>query len=155
MRKVFMLLLCCALTFTVNILPVHAASIGEIGQILNSQGYQLTVNDYKNGWSNFDNKPFVAVNVTIKSSVDEGVSANPLFGKLKSENGYIYEPTFFAGVEPSLTAENDIPQGESVRGWITFQVPEEDDSQSFTFQYKPWKLFGGKGPDFKVNFERY
>lgn len=152
MRKLFTLLLCCLLSLSIGSIPVQAATVGKIGQPVTEQGYQLTVNQIKTGYTDYIQKPYIALDVTIDSLSDKSaVNANLLYAKLKNENGYVYDPSF-SGVEPSLATVNDIPEGERVRGWITFELADFT-STNYTFEYKP-TTFSGKGPRLKVDFER-
>lgn len=150
MRKLCILLLCVLLSFSLGEFPAQAASVGSIGEPVIQQGYNLTVNDVRTGQTD-GGEPYIAVDVTLTSESDEGVNSNLLYAKLRSDNGYAYSPTFL-GVEPALDSMNDIPKGERVRGWITFEVSNEEDSSNYTFEYKPL-TFSGKSPRLRVKLD--
>ncbi|MCW6051480.1 MULTISPECIES: DUF4352 domain-containing protein [Microcoleaceae] len=150
MRKLFILLLCFMLSFSLGQFPAQAASVGTIGKPVIQEGYNLTVNEVKTG-QNDSGEPYVAVDVTLASESDQGVSANLLYAKLKSDSGYVYTPTFF-GVQPALNSMNDLPKGERVRGWITFQIPNEEDSSNYTFEYQAIRLLGNS-PRLRVKLD--
>jgi hypothetical protein len=151
MQKLFILLLCFLLSFGLGQFPAQAASVGSIGKPVIQQGYNLTVNDVITGQTE-SGEPYIAVDVTLTSESDEDVNSNPLYAKLKSDKGYVYNPTFFGVQEPSLDAMNDIPKGEQVRGWITFEVPNEEDGGNYTFEYRPL-TFSGKSPRLRVKLD--
>jgi len=150
MRKLLILLLCFLLSFSLGQFPAQAASVGSIGKPVIQQGYNLTVNDVITGQTK-SGEPYIAVDVTLTSESDEGVNSNLFYAKLKSDNGYVYNPTFF-GVQPSLDPMNDIPKGERVRGWITFEVSNEKDRGNYTFEYHPL-TFSGKSPRLRVKLD--
>jgi hypothetical protein len=65
---------------------------------------------------------YLSVELIFESNSNTGVSVNPLYIKVKDSDGYEYTASMF-GKEPSLTSQNDLPQGEKLRGWITFEIP--------------------------------
>jgi hypothetical protein len=112
---------------------------GKIGDTLSQNGYIITVNsaeksekygDYsvaKNG------NIFLAADITIQSDKDKDISANIFQVSLKDNQGYKYDIAF-SGKSPQLASQNDIPKGDKVRGWVTFEVPKN--VKGFTLEYK-------------------
>lgn len=118
-----------------------APKIGKVGETLSLNGYTLTVNAVQKS-ENFSGDTidqaktgniFIAVDLTIGSQKNRGVSANALFASLKDSQGYKYDTGIFGDKKPSLAGENDIPNGDKVRGWVTFEVPKT--ANGFVLEY--------------------
>jgi hypothetical protein len=115
-----------------------APVIGKVGETLAQGDYRLTVTkvDSAASFGSFARadvgKKLVAVEVIIESADNDGVSVNPMYASLKDSDGYEYNDTF--GQEPALKSQNDLPRGEKVRGWLTFEVPDEAKGLMFTYQ---------------------
>ena len=77
----------------------------------------------------------VYLDITINSYSDHGVSVNPLFARLKSSDGFSYNPKLFSMEKQILASENDISQGDKVRGWLAFEVPSYE--EGYIFEYMP------------------
>jgi hypothetical protein len=120
--------------------PAESASIGKVGDTIVNGDYIVTLVNVERGevyseWSQPDEgNILVAVEIVIESGADEGVSVNPLYCSLKDSDGYEYSMYLF-GKDPSLGAENDLPKGDKMRGWVTFEVPES--AAGFIFSYEP------------------
>lgn len=67
---------------------------------------------------------WVAVLVEIEGINPEGATYNPFYFSIKDGNGFEYNFSAF-GKEPSLQSGNDLAPGKKVRGWVTFEVPED------------------------------
>lgn len=115
----------------------------QVGQVIDQGMYSLIINAVEEGetYSPYLNPDsgnhYVAVDLTIASKADEGVSVNEFNAVLKDSEGYQYRPTY-TGKDPQLGAENDLPLGDKVRGWITFEVP--DSAEGLMFEYHPFNL---------------
>jgi hypothetical protein len=113
---------------------------GRIGQTLSQNGYIITVNQAEKSQSYGDYKKakpgniFLAVDITIQSDKDKGVSVSTFEATLKDGQGFKYDATFL-GKDPQLATQNDLPKGEKIRGWVTFEVPQT--ARGFTLEYKP------------------
>jgi hypothetical protein len=66
---------------------------------------------------------FVAALVEIEGINPDGATYNPFFFKLRDDQGFEYNFSPF-GMEPQLQSSNDLAPGETVRGWVNFEVPE-------------------------------
>ncbi len=129
-----------AATVIATVLP---SSRGKIGQIVTQNGYLVTVNNIERN-SSFSalstakaGNIFVAVDVTVASGKAKGVSSNLLYCSIKDSQGFKYAPTL-AGKDPSLASQNDIAQNDKVRGWATFEVPQN--ATGLSFEYIPLSL---------------
>lgn len=117
--------------------------IAQVGEVIDQGAYSLTINTMEEGQTynayvqpNLGNH-YVAVDLTVSSKADEGVSINEFNAVLKDAEGYQYKPTF-AGKDPQLGTESNLPAGDKARGWITFEVP--DTAKGLTFEYRPLNL---------------
>jgi hypothetical protein len=107
--------------------------IGRVGETIALNGYTLTVNKVEKS-DNFDTSNTIgkakdgnimlAVDITIGSNKTKGISANGLFASVKDSQGFKYDFAVFGQKEPRIAGTNDIPVGDKVRGWITFEVPK-------------------------------
>jgi hypothetical protein len=65
----------------------------------------------------------VAVEIIVANLSDEKIDVNPLNVELVDAEGFVYEAELTGRAEGLGTV--DLFQGEKVRGWVSFQVPEE------------------------------
>lgn len=78
---------------------------------------------------------FVAVEVVYENgTTDKSLDYNPFDWKLFDSEGYGFESSFMADKEPRLSSGTLNPSGK-VRGWLTFEVPQE--SKDFKLQFTP------------------
>jgi hypothetical protein len=121
---------------------VPALQAGKVGETITLNGYTITVNGVEKS-ENFDPSSdfgkvksgdiFVAVDVTVGSNKAKGVTSDALYAALKDNKGFKYDQPFSGYKKPLLPGENDIPAGDKVRGWVTFEVPKT--ASGFTFEY--------------------
>jgi hypothetical protein len=107
--------------------------LGKVGETIALKGYTLTVNSVQKS-ENFDTSNVIgkakagnillAVDITIVSNKAKGVSANGLYASVKDSQGFKYDFTIFGQKEPRIAGTNDIPAGDKVRGWVTFEIPK-------------------------------
>jgi hypothetical protein len=129
--------------------PVLPATVpmGEVGETVTQGAYTLTLANVETAYTYGDfrsakaGNKFVAVELVFQSSTSTGVNVNPFFTTIKEPSGYEYSPTLF-GKDPSLKSQNNLPAGELVRGWMTFEVPES--SNGFVLTYAPFSFEGIK-----------
>jgi hypothetical protein len=119
----------------------NGQTLGKVGDTIALNGFTLTVNDVQKS-ENFSGdiidqaksgNTFIAVDLTIGSQKNSGVSANALYATLKDGQGFSYNTGIFGDKQPSLKGTNDIPNGDKVRGWVTFEVPKT--ASGFTLEY--------------------
>jgi azurin len=114
--------------------------IGKVGDTITQGDYIITLvgietaASYGDIYKAADGKIFVAVEIIVESGADTGVSVNPMYCKLTDGDAYSYTITF-GGKDPFLSSQNDLPKGEKMRGWLTFEVPET--AKDFIFSYEP------------------
>jgi hypothetical protein len=89
------------------------------------------------------------VEVQIDATTSAKVPVNPFYALISDRNGERYEATL-AGCAPVLAAAQ-ISQGESARGWISFDVPEGISGARLS--YAPAVLGGGR-PEVTFALER-
>jgi hypothetical protein len=117
---------------------------GRIGETLTQNGYIVTVNSAEKSESYGDFRKakdgfiFLAVDITIQSDKAKDVSSSVVQASLKDGQGFTYDSTW-VGKDPQLASKNDIPKGEKVRGWVTFEVPKS--AKGFTLEYEGFLEF--------------
>lgn len=114
-------------------------SIAKIGDRVVQGDYALTVTNVEvaQKYSLFSadaGKQFIAVEVLIESNADTGVSVDPLYATIKDSDAYQYNMSAF-GKDPALGSQNDLPAGDKMRGWITFEIPQT--AHGLIFSYEP------------------
>ena len=116
------------------------STFGKVGDTI-TQGYYIitlvkaeTATSYGDFSKADAGNKFVAVEIIVESGADTGVSVNPFYCKLTDGDAYSYTMSIF-GKGPSLGAQNDLPKGEKMRGWVTFEVPGT--AKDFIFSYEP------------------
>ena len=103
--------------------------LGKVGETITQNGYIITLFNVETATQYGDffqaavGNKFISVELLIESGAPSGVSANPFYATIKDVNGYAYSFTVF-GKEPTLQSQNDMPMGEKMRGWITFEIPQ-------------------------------
>ena len=116
------------------------ANIGKVGDTITQGDYIITLasaetatsyGDYNKAG---DGKKYISVEIIVESGADTGVSVNPFYCKLSDGDAYSYTMTI-GGKDPYLSSQNDLPKGEKMRGWVTFEVPEA--AKDFIFSYEP------------------
>jgi hypothetical protein len=75
---------------------------------------------------------WIAALAEIEGINPDGASYNPFFFKVRDEQGFEYNYNAF-GKEPQLQSSNDLQPGQTIKGWVTFEVP--DTAQTFTLVY--------------------
>ncbi|MBK7199412.1 DUF4352 domain-containing protein [Candidatus Amarolinea dominans] len=66
---------------------------------------------------------FVAIELIVESQARAGVYINPLFARLQDDASNVHNISF-VGKDPFLETRVNLPKGEKVQGWVTFEVPE-------------------------------
>ena len=101
---------------------------GKVGQKLEYKGYAMTVTNFEEA-KDYDTTrkaragyTLVAVEVLIESS-GKNVTISPPHTKLVDGSKRDYKART-TGKTPVLAETFDIPKGTSVRGWITYEVPD-------------------------------
>ncbi len=119
--------------------PVN--TISKMRETVSQNDYLITVNGLERAESfNAQGKAkagftLVAIDFTVGSNRNKGISANLLYAGLKDNKGSEYSRVYFATKEPLLPTQSDIRTGEKVRGWVTFEVPLN--ATGLIFVYEP------------------
>jgi len=114
-------------------------TIAKIGERVVQGDYALTVTNMEavqqyGIFAADAGKQFIAVEVLIESNANAGVSVNPLYASVQDSDGYQYNMSAM-GKDPALNSQNDLPAGEKMRGWVTFEIPQT--SHNLIFMYEP------------------
>lgn len=90
---------------------------------------------------------WVAFDVTVQNLETTGFNIySPHDAKLRTTDGRDYEKRFGPGdLEPEISGPVDA--GQSMRGWITFEIPTDAQLASFTFEYRSGAEQGQVGFD--------
>lgn len=119
--------------------PTTAPNIGKVGDTITQGDYIITVVSVETAqeFGDFvkvkEGNIFVATELIVESGAAAGVSVNPLYISVKDAEGFEYTSTIL-GKEPSLKSQNDLPAGEKMRGWVTFEVPTTATGLILTYQ---------------------
>ena len=121
---------------------VAPVSKGDVGQTKIVGAYKMTVNNVETNteFGSFakakSGNIFVAVEVTIESLEDTGVSVNPFFAKITDSDGHVYEHTLGKKV-PGLKAASNLGKGKQMSGWLTVEIPKT--AKGLTLIYKGYR----------------
>ena len=107
--------------------PTPAPRTAVVGETVSQKGYVMTVlavepADRYGNRTSAEGRHFVAVEVLFESEAASGVHVNPIFLQVKDSDGYEYPPVLL-GRQPYVGVQRDLPPGEKLRGWVTFEVP--------------------------------
>jgi hypothetical protein len=108
--------------------PVPSAKLGAVGDRIEAGGIALTVKQVKrldsvNDYSKAEaGNEFLVVEVLTENVGLAAAPYNPMYFKLKDDQGYEYYATSSAP-EPSLKS-GELAKGESARGWIAVEIPK-------------------------------
>jgi hypothetical protein len=120
---------------------VATLKLGRVGETLALNGYTVTVNGVEKS-ENFsgaaygqvkDGYMYVAIDVTVGSTRDKGISSGCLTCSLKDDKGFKFDQNMVGYKKPLLPGDTDIPAGDKVRGWVTFEVPKT--ATGLVFEY--------------------
>lgn len=106
------------------------ATLPKVGQTANGATIAVTLHEVLDPAPPGDYlkpKPgfrWVAVDISIQNTGTKPGSYNPFFAKVRTSDNREHSVAF-GGVEPDLGSSNDQPPGDTVRGWITFEVPTD------------------------------
>ena len=120
-------LICIAWLLTACLKPTPTS--GKLGERIDHKGYIMTVaniditQDFPNARKAREGDKLVAVELIVESNVRSGVHISPSHVRLVDGSRREYKPRT-TGKAPFLKEQFDIPKGASVRGWLTFEVPQ-------------------------------
>lgn len=113
----------------------------RIGETIQMEEYQLTVNSVKKAFSYGYSKPkkgseYVFVNVTLRNQGEKEVSYNPYDFKIQNSDGN-QTSTTYASTEDELHS-GDLAQGGKVTGTLSFEAPVGDKNLQLIYQPNFW-----------------
>ncbi len=101
---------------------------GEVGDRLEFRGYVMTVTqvetarDFPGARAARAGNTLIAVEILVESN-GKGVQVSPAHMWVAEPSGKVYKPRT-TGPTPILPERANIPKGQRVQGWLTFEVPE-------------------------------
>lgn len=123
----------------------QAQTVFAIGDIIEIGNLTLTVNEVTNPPGDSFNRPneghkFVVVDVTIQNQGSEAVSVSSMLQmSLKDDTGQGYDLDLTASIASGgTTPDGEIAPGETIRGQVGFQVPEDATGLVFVFDADVW-----------------
>ena len=123
----------------------QAQTMFAIGDVIEIGDLTLTVNEVTNPPGDSFNKPdegniFVVVDMTIKNQGSEAASVSSMLQmSLKDDTGQVYDLDLMASAASGgTTPDGEIAPGETIRGQVGFQVPEDATGLVFVFDADVW-----------------
>lgn len=120
--------------------PVTRAQMGDTVSL---DGYSMVANEVEDPapegilYTATEGTKLVAVNITLANdSATEPLSTNLLYATLIDSDGFTYTPEL-AGRDEQLQVV-DLNQGEKVRGWISFEIPEDATPAVIKYEVRPF-----------------
>lgn len=116
--------------------PVPGA--GKVGQKLEYQGYAITIvaaefaEDFPGARKARDGYTLAALDVIIASDRAKDVTFRPKYATLVGADGEEHAARA-SGRDPALEEVEDLPKGQTRRGWLTYEVPKN--ARKFQFRY--------------------
>lgn len=80
-----------------------------------------------------EGKRYLAVDVKVDYSGTGSEYTSPLDFKLKDSDSYKYDSTYIEVKSPNLNGDN-LKSGDSLRGWITFEIPTTSKGLQLIYQ---------------------
>ncbi len=123
----------------------QAQTVFAIGDVIEIGDLTLTINEVTNPPGDSFNKPdegnkFVVVDITIKNQGSAAVSVSSMLQmSLKDDTGQGYDLDLMASAASGgTTPDGKIAPGETIRGQVGFQVPEDTTGLVFVFDADVW-----------------
>jgi hypothetical protein len=123
----------------------QAQHMFAIGDTIEIGDLTLTVNEVTNPPGDDFSKPdegniFVVVDVTITNGSSEAANVSSLMQmSLKDDTGQVYDLDLMASAASGgTTPDGEIAPGETIRGQVGFQVPEDASGMVFVFDSDVW-----------------
>lgn len=115
---------------------------GKVGQKLDYDGYAITVvsaefaPDFPGARKARDGYVLVALDVVVESNRAKDVTFRPKYARLIDRDG-IEHSARANGREPVIGEYEDLPKGQSRRGWLTYEVAQGARSFQFVYDLPP------------------
>jgi hypothetical protein len=133
--------------------PVPGA--GKVGQKLEYQGYAITIvaaefaEDFPGARKARDGYTLAALDVIVASDRAKDVTFRPRYAKLIDRDGDEHAARA-SGRDPALDEFEDLPKGQTRRGWLTFEVAKSGRKFQFVYALPP----AMNSADIKFDIER-
>ncbi|MEO6061550.1 MAG: DUF4352 domain-containing protein [Thermoflexales bacterium] len=120
--------------------PVPEA--GKVGQKLDYQGYSITVaavefaEDFPGARKAREGYTLAVLDVIVASDRARDVTFRPKYAKLVDRDGNEHAARA-SGRDPALEEVEDLPKGQSRRGWLTYEVPKNARKFQFVYSLPP------------------
>ncbi len=111
---------------------------GKVGQKLEYQGYAITIvaaefaEDFPGARKAREGYTLAALDVIIASDRAKDVTFRPKYATLVGADGEEHAARA-SGRDPALEEVEDLPKGQTRRGWLTYEVPKN--ARKFQFRY--------------------
>ena len=119
----------------------------KLGNVVEEDGYSLSVVSVedparpdKTFYTPTDGTRLVGVEIVVGNTGKESASVNALSATLIDAEGFSHEPFYGALRKHDDIATRDISQGERVKGWVAFEVP---DGVAAVYLKYEFEMFGG------------
>jgi hypothetical protein len=128
---------------------------GKVGQKLEYQGYAITVvavefaEDFPGARKARDGYTLAALDVIVASDRAKDVTFRPKYAKLVDRDGDEHAARA-SGRDPALEEFEDLPKGQTRRGWLTFEVALSGRKFQFVYALPP----AMNSADLKIDIER-
>jgi hypothetical protein len=128
---------------------------GKVGQKLEYQGYAITVvaiefaEDFPGARKARDGFTLAALDVIVASDRAKDVTFRPKYAKLVNRDGDEHAARA-SGRDPALEEFEDLPKGQTRRGWLTFEVARNGRKFQFVYALPP----AMNSADLKIDIER-
>ena len=133
--------------------PVPGA--GKVGQKLEYQGYAITIvaaefaDDFPGARKAREGYTLAALDVIIASDRAKDVTFRPKYATLVDRDGGEHAARA-SGREPALEEVEDLPKGQTRRGWLTYEVPKNARKFQFVYSLPP----AMNNADLKVDIDK-
>ncbi len=115
---------------------------GKVGQKLEYQGYAITIvaaefaEDFPGARKARDGYTLAALDVIVASDRARDVTFRPKYAKLIGADGEEHAARA-SGRDPALEEVEDLPKGQTRRGWLTYEVPKNARKFQFVYSLPP------------------
>ncbi len=128
---------------------------GKVGQKLEYQGYAITIvaaefaEDFPGARKARDGYILAVLDVIVASDRAKDVTFRPKYAKLVDRDGDEHAARA-SGRDPALDEFEDLPKGQTRRGWLTFEVARAGRKFQFVYALPP----AMNSADLKIDIER-
>lgn len=116
----------------------------KLGDLIEHEGYSLVAEVVENPttpgmlYTPMEGRKLIAVQIVVGNESGEMITVNPLNATLVDTDGYVYEAE--TGGRDEQIELVDLAQGERVRGWVAFEIPDNSTPESIKYQVSGFPL---------------